>query len=73
MTEPTKPTVTTAKATEAAAKKAPAKKAAPAKGPVPSENTGRLDHSNCTHPRTPKGRAACRAERKKAAEAATTK
>lgn len=25
--------------------------------------TNRMDHTNCTHPRTPKGRAACRAGR----------
>ncbi|MGW3619495.1 hypothetical protein [Micromonospora arida] len=52
----------------APAKKIPAKKATTAKGPVPTER-GRLNHENCAHPRTPKGRAGCRAEQaKKAAE-----
>lgn len=47
-------------------KKAPApapapvvKKAPKVTGPMRTAN-GRLDHSTCTHDRTPKGRAACR-------------
>lgn len=58
MTEPTAKTP---------ARKAPAKKAAPAKkeySPTVTDK-GRLDHSACGHPRTPAGRAACRADQAK--------
>lgn len=72
MTEPTKPAVTTAKATEAATpRKAPTKKAAPVKpefAPTVAEN-GRLNHAKCGHSRDLKGRAACRANHAKAAQA----
>jgi hypothetical protein len=54
---------------------APAKKVAPRKAkaaPAKPEyaptvtDKGRLDHSTCGHPRTPAGRAACRAARAEA-------
>lgn len=59
--EPAKPT-----------RKAPAsRKTAPKKAPVKKEfapkvtDTGRLDHTDCGHDRTPKGRTACRVEHAK--------
>jgi hypothetical protein len=47
-----------------APRKTAVKKAAPAKkefAPTITEK-GSLDHTNCGHPRDPKGRAACRAQ-----------
>jgi hypothetical protein len=64
MTEPTpttdaKPTTRKAKATAAEPEFAPK-----------VTDKGRLDHTDCGHPRDLKGRAACRANHAKAAEAA---
>lgn len=50
-------------------RKAPAKKAPAKKEFAPTfTDKGRLDHTNCGHDRTPKGRTACRAEAAKAAK-----
>jgi len=52
------------------AKKVPTRKAPAKKAPAKPEfaptvnDRGRLDHTACGHPRTPAGRAACRAARK---------
>ncbi|GLI00670.1 hypothetical protein [Phytohabitans aurantiacus] len=72
MTEPTAPAKVTkaAKATprtipaadKPATKKATKAAAKPEFNPTVKDN-GKLDHSTCGHPRTPAGRAACRANR----------
>ena len=67
---------TTPEVPKPAPRKAPAKKATPAKkkefAPIVKEN-GKLDHTNCGHDRTPKGRAACRAEQSKPASSVAKK
>jgi hypothetical protein len=52
--------------TKATTRKAPAKKSAPAEFAPQVTDKGRLDHTDCGHERTMKGRTACRAEYAKA-------
>lgn len=69
MTEPDEPATTTAKATEAATRKAPNMKATAAKPELAPKVTdkGRLDHTSCGYLRDLKGRAACRTNHAKSA------
>jgi hypothetical protein len=60
---------TTAKTTATKTAKAVAAKPAdvqPVDASTDSTKPARIDHSACAHPRTPKGRAGCRAARKAA-------
>jgi hypothetical protein len=60
---------TTPAAPKPAARKAPAKKAPAKKEFAPKvTDKGRLDHTDCGHERTMKGRTACRAEYAKASK-----
>jgi len=64
------PTTNVTPITKKPAPRKTAAKAAPTKkefNPTLTDK-GRLDHTNCSHPRDPKGRAACRAEYAKAAK-----
>ncbi len=72
--QPTTPDTSAKPAADATPAK-PARRAPAKKAPVKKEfapkvtNSGRMDHTDCEHERTMKGRTACRAAHKAATEA----